>query len=119
MAFDFAEAKAQAREVVHDTLAVAATYSDSVIAAAMQDPADVRVRWHTKHTLVGDIENMGYAQIVEGIDRIVFARADATALSVRKGGTITIPQYNDAAFKLDLRLPYDGPYSESWQVTRV
>jgi len=114
MPFDFATAKLGLRRVVHKTLGVNAFYQDST----MNTPEAIRVRWHSKIDRFGDNENAGYAEVIEGIHRVIFDEADARAMNVRKTGVITIPSLGDAVLTLEAREPKDGPYEEIWTVVK-
>lgn len=114
MAFDFAAIKAKARRVVHDTLAVQAFYQDS----SMSVPAEIKARWLNKsNVFTGDVDNQGYAEILEAVDRIVLFPDDTPAVTFRKGGTVSFPAY-DITFVLDLCEPSNGPLQQGWKVTR-
>ncbi|EPS7029911.1 hypothetical protein IPC622_22590 [Pseudomonas aeruginosa] len=113
MAFSFAEAKAQLRRAVHSTLGVAAFYQDD----SMSTPQPIRVRWHSKIARFGDLESSGWAERIEGIDRVIFAAADARQLNVRYAGRVTIPEYGIELI-LDAKEPADGPEEEIWLVAR-
>lgn len=118
MGFDFSQVKAKARQVVHSTLAVSATYQDS----SMDTPVPIMARWLTKLSKVGDLENQGYGQIIESIDRVVLAADAARLISVKKGGVISFTSYITEGvtpeFILTLKLPAEGPFEEIWEVAR-
>lgn len=114
MAFDFAEVKRKTRGVVHATLGVSASYQDS----SMSAPVPVRVRWHSKIDRFGDMENAGYAEVVEGIDRVIFEAAQARQLGVRHAGVVIIPQMGNAELTLDAMEPADGPFEEIWSASK-
>lgn len=122
MAFNFAQAKAQMRQTVHETLAVSALYQDDT----MSDPAAITARYHNKIAQMGELDNGnndGYALTIEGIDRVVFKAADARALSVKRGGELTFTDYTDgngdpAVFVLQVKQPHHGPFEEVWEVSR-
>lgn len=113
MAFNFAKAKANLRRVVHETLAVDALYQD----ASMSDPLPIRVRWHTKIDRFGDLAGAGYAEVIEGVHRIILSKESARLMGVKRTGIITIPDYAGARLQLEEREPEDGPYEEIWQVS--
>lgn len=116
MSFSLAELKRDARRALHDTLAVDATYSDPALA----EPVAIKVRYHSKIVRTGDMESGGYAEIIAGIDRLVFDRAalaDLGVILVRRGRVI-IADYDDATFILADRDPSDGPHTVIWTVTR-
>lgn len=115
MGFDFADAKNLLRRTVHVTLGVAAVYKDDSLA----DPVPIKVRLHGGDKVIGDLDNGDYAQVIEAIEQIVFNEADALAIPVKRGGTVTIPQYQNVKLTLQQREPIDGPYEQVWQVTRT
>ncbi len=114
MAFDFAAAKLQSRQVVHATLGVAGLYQDN----SMSTPEPIRVRWHSKIDRFGDLENGGYAEVIEGIDRVIFSEADARALNVKHAGVVTIASLGGVTLVLSAMEPADGPYEECWTVSK-
>ena len=112
MAFDFAELKSQTRRVVHDTLGVSALYKD----ATMSAPKEIRARWLSqKIDRYGDLVEQGYAEVVEGIDRVVLFPSDYPTLNFCRGGEITFPAYK-RSFRLDVLEPVTGPDQVVWQV---
>lgn len=115
MAFNFADAKAKLRRAVHVTLGVSALYQDSTMSA----PEPIRVRWHSKIDRFGDLESAGYAEIIEGIHRVILDRDQARLLAVRNAGTITIAELGGAVLTLSAMEPYDGPVEEIWSVTKA
>lgn len=131
MAFDFTKVKARARRVVHKTLGVRAFYRDH----SMSEPVEIKARWHNKIDRFGDLDNQGYAELIQGIDRVIFAAADARRINVKRGGEIVFVDYGSGlgvalgsplggsevgppAFVLQNRDPNNGPYQEVWEVTR-
>lgn len=115
MPFDFASAKALARRTVHETLGVRALYEDDTVTPAVE----VRARWHNKIDRFGDLDNQSYAELIQGIDRIIFDSVVARATGMKRGGTVTFPDYGSIAFKLMVREPGSGPVIEAWEVARV
>lgn len=122
MPFDFAAAKKSARAVVHDTMAVQAFYLDDSLIAEIE----VRARLHSKVSKpFGNLyDGAGYAEIVDGIDRIVFQTPTVDILGVAfvpvRLGVIRFPTLIETgpAFILDQRDPETGPGEEIWQITR-
>lgn len=131
MPFDFAAAKALVRRTVHQTFGVRAFYQDS----SLSSPVEISARWHSKIDRFGDLDNQQYAEVIQGIDRVIFAAADARKYSVKRGGVVTFVDYGSGlgvamgspfggedvgppAFSLEAREPNDGPYEEAWVVTR-
>jgi hypothetical protein len=118
MAFDFAQAKLQARRVVHSTFGVQAFYKD----ASIDVPVEIRARWHNRTSRpVGDLENGGYAEVIEGIDRIVLIPVDTKnrPVTLQRNGIVTVPTLLPGVeFNLEHKEPADGPLEEAWVVTR-
>lgn len=116
MSFDFAELKAQTRQALHDAMAVSALYLDDDLVM----PAELTVRWHNKIDRFGDIENVGYSELVEGINRVIFNIPQLTELGIalQAGGelTITAPGFDDAVLVLTAKEPKVGPIEEIWLV---
>lgn len=123
MGFDWTDVKAQVRGIVDQTFRVAATYQDQTLSV----PVPVTVRWHNKIARQGDLEGAGYAEIIEGVERLIFnrdllltANAGGPLRLVHKGVvTLTDPRYNNAQFWLEAREPIVGPVEEIWNVSRV
>ncbi len=113
MSFDFASLKATTRRVVQDTLGVSATYQDD----SMDEPVSVCVRYKNKVKRMGELNDGGYAEVIEGIDQIVLIPSDYPEVTFKRGGTITITQY-DATYVLDFAEPTNGPLTQVWHVAR-
>ncbi|WOK01454.1 hypothetical protein [Pseudomonas phage UF_RH7] len=117
MAFDFSEALGKMRRVVHDTLSLPATYQDHTLA----DPVPLRIRWHTKLNLTGDLENNGYAQFIEGIESIIFDRTELALknITIRERGkvTITAPNFSGQVIMIGPKDPLYGPIEEVYKVS--
>lgn len=124
MPFDFAQVKALARQTVHDALAVRAFYED----ASTNPPVEVRARWHNKIDRFGDLDSQSYAELIQGVDRIIFDAGIARSLNIKRGGIVTFPDYSPTptgpsddtplAFTLMVKEPSAGPVSEVWVVAR-
>lgn len=120
MAFDFAAAKTRARRAVHSVFGVQAFYKDASINA----PIEIRARWHNRLSRpVGDLDSgAGYAEIVEGIDRIVLIPEDVKGnpVTLQRNGRITLPTVLPGVeFNLEHQEPSTGPLEEAWAVTRL
>jgi hypothetical protein len=117
MSFSFAQLKADTRQAIHGVFAVPATYQDDPLVA----PISVRARIHsrTRSPLEDTDAPAGFALVVENAERVVFEKAELTALGItpERGATITFPDYN-LTVRLDQRDPEAGPIIESWVVTR-
>lgn len=114
MPFDFAALKSATRRVVHDALGVSAFYQDDTMSA----PKAITARWHNKIDRYGDLQDQGYAEVVEGVDRIVLFPCDYPALNFKRNGVVTFPAYGNS-FRLDILEPADGPEQAVWQAVRV
>lgn len=113
MSFNFADLKAETRRAVHDVLGVPAQYQD----ASMSAPVSITARWFNKVARFGDLVEQGYAEVVEGVDRIVLFPCDYPTVTFRRGGVITFPHYR-RSFTLDTLEPPDGPEGQAvWQCT--
>ena len=126
MAFDFAKVKTLVRRTVHKTFGVPAFYQDS----SLSEPVEIRARWHIRNGMTGDLENQGYAEIMQSVERVVFEADAARAIPVRRGGILSFPDMivrtdsignQSVPFSLVLNTPEppDGPFNEVWSVTRL
>lgn len=118
MTFDFAKAKVGARRTIHNTFGVQAFYSD----ASISTPIETRARWHSRISKpYGDLtDGAGYAEVVEGIDRIVLIPEDVNGfpMALARGGRFTFPSIPGVTFLLEYRDPTMGPPAQAWSVTR-
>lgn len=131
MPFNFAKAKASLRRTVHKTFGVQAFYTDSTVTV----PVEMSARWHNKIDRFGDLDNQGYAELIQGIDRVIFDVVEARTVGVRRGGEVRFPELGSGlgahlggalggegsgppAFILNIREDDSGPHDEVWSVTR-
>lgn len=129
-----ADIKAAARRAIHGRLAVAATLVDEdhpngLIFADDYEGETLTVRYHNKLAKAGDL-TQDYAEIIDGIDKLVFHDANVAAVSagleangeaaltLSRGAEITIAEYKDLTFVLDSQQPPDGPSETVWVVAR-
>jgi hypothetical protein len=112
MAFDFAQARELTRRTVHDTMRVAGSY----VAPGGSSGTDLYVRWHHKMGLSGDIDNAGYAQMMVGIEVVIFDKAELAekGVALERGGEITLS--GGVVLSLGAKHPDDGPVKEVWSV---
>lgn len=112
--FDFAALKAQARQTVHDTLSVPATF----VSKDMMTRAELRVRWINKIVINGDIVETGYAEMIEGVDRCVFNQLELNeqSITLQRGDMLTM--WDSAVLILDSQEPPTGPVEVIWRVVR-
>lgn len=115
--------KARARRALHDALAVSALYQDDTLCR----PVPLRVRWHTKQALMGELDSGGYAERIESVNRIIFDMAELSTkdLELKRAGVVTLtdPEYAETngelpAFILEVEEPDTGPVERIWQVVR-
>lgn len=128
-----AQHKTKARRALHQRAAVSAFYQDNTLDA----PVEVIARWHTKLSMAGKGEDGFDAQIIEGVNRLVFQGSELTSegraasnpplpplpdgldeLELVRGGTVTIPDLGDLVFTLDHREEPDGPLNIYWGVVQ-
>jgi hypothetical protein len=125
MPFDFAALKIATRRIVHSTFGVAATYTAPITGVV----TNFHVRWNNKQGQFTDGDSKAYAVVLEGVDRILFSADEiATPYTDENGvtwggvtpvrlGIVTIPQYNATlTYKLDTKVPADGPINVAWNV---
>lgn len=115
MAFNFAEAKRLVRRTVQDTMAVPAFYFSP---SDPTTPVPIRARWHNKIDRFGDPETLGYAEIIQGIDRVIFVPEDTPGFTPQRLGKVTFPDYG-VTFELGVREPNQGPLENIWLVSAV
>jgi len=119
MAGNFAAIKAKARRDVHRAFGVAASHTDVVSGVLTED---LSVRWHNKQVLLGDLQDSGYASVIEGIERVIFERAELVAkgITLKKGDVITITAegFENAKLIIHEREPIVGPIEVKWWVAR-
>lgn len=117
MASAHAQAKYDARRAIHDAMSVDAVYTPPEGGATTA----LRVRWHNTINRHGDLQNQGFTEIIEGIDRMIFDLEElmAKSLTLSRGGLVTLePMMGSAAFLLDAEEPDTGPIERIWLVTR-
>lgn len=111
--FDWQTVKARTRRVVHNTFGGDAKYMDF-----MQPEIALTVRWHNKIQVGGDLEGAGYAETIEGIERIIFDREEllAKGVTLRNNGTVIMA--DGTVLTLGTQEPIVGPIEVIWQVAR-
>lgn len=112
-----ADIKARARKAVHAAFSVPATYR----AYGSNDPITLQVRWHNKLVLQGNGTSDGYADVIEGIDRMVFdiGELEEKGITLERGDTITMgPEYQGVVLSLEEMEPMTGPVEQKWWVAR-
>lgn len=115
MAFNFADAKAQVRRAVHDTLGVPA----HIKSTSVSTPEPITARLHEATLLYGDLLDQGYAQTIEAVDRIVLVPSDfPVGVVAKRESEITFDHRPGIIFVLQTKDVSDGPLEEVWQATR-
>lgn len=119
MASNFAAIKAKARRDVHASLSVSAryeSYSQETVANGLS------VRWHNKQQLLGDLDSGGYAQFIDGIERIIFMQDElqTRGIVLEEGDVIIITAegFGNIGLVLKTQEPVVGPVEVIWQVSR-
>lgn len=113
------ELRTRARRDIHGAFSVAAVYSDDTL----DEPVPVSVRWHHRIDRFGDLDAGGYAEVVDGVERLIFDRDELAekGLQLRRHGLVTLTEtgWSGIALRLDTREPYDGPVEEIWGVAAL
>jgi hypothetical protein len=113
MPFNFADCKVLVRRVVQDTLGVQAFYQDD----SLITPVPVRARFRNKMKRMGELNDDGYSEVIEGIEQIILIPSDYPDVKFKQGGQLTIPEYR-LSLTLDVLEPVTGPLTEVWHVSR-
>ncbi len=112
----FAEYKAQMRRAVHSAFSLSAEHNDGTTVTP------IRVRWHSRLTLTGQLGNDGYSEILDNITRLIFnaEELNSLGLTLSRDDTIKITEngYNSPTFVLENLEPSDGPIEIVWKVAR-
>lgn len=113
-----AEIKAKARKAVHAAFRYDALYKDPSLNAAVP----VSVRWHNRLVMHGDYDQSGYANIIDGIEKVIFMRDELETIGLTpvRGATLVLTEkgMNDTRLVLDVREKSVGPLEEKWTVVR-
>lgn len=123
----FIALKAEVRQVVHDTLAASAslTSTDGTVYTTWIDPVSlvekpITVRWHNRIARFGDMNDSGYSEVLEGVDRIILntLQLDALGITPSHGWVVTPtnPLYQGASLTLNSMEPITGPVEQVWVV---
>lgn len=119
MGFDFAAVLATARRVVHDTFALEVEYYDPSLAG----PVPLRVRWHYKQVLFGDLDSEGYPQVVDLIQKAIFDDEEllTRGVTINVGGRLTIKAkgHKNAVLVMHTRDDDVGAVNETWRVGKL
>lgn len=114
----FAAIKAQARRAVHTAFSFDATYQDR----SLTDAVPITVRWHNRLVIQGDYDSSGYANVIDGIERVIFNREELATLGIKpvQNAVIIITEegYEGTTLFLDQKEAHVGPVEEKWWVKR-
>jgi len=115
MTYDRAAALTLARRTVHDTMGLNVNY----VHTGMVLPVALRVRWHNKQMLNGDLVEGGWSEQIDGINKIIFdsTELDEKGVSLKRGGTVTFtdPLWAGTVLTLDSQEPDTGPIKRVWR----
>ena len=115
---DFAAIKAQTRRIVHDTFSIPALYKQTPSSTGVL----LYIRWHNKIARFGNLLDSGYAEVLEGIERVIFDEAELQTKGVTlvRGGSLlcTPPGFAQATLILDTAEPRVGPLNITWLVVK-
>lgn len=127
--------KARARRAIHRKLAVPVTsfkdeeHPDGLAFGDLVSPPTLTVRYHNKLARDGNLDG-DYAEIIDGIDRLIFLDENIAAVSaalveageaplvLSRGAEVLIQPYQGLRFTLDTQEPPDGPLEIAWVVAR-
>ena len=116
--FDFAAVKARVRQTVHDTFGILALYVDDQ--SGVQE--ELRVRFHTKINRFGDLQDAGWAEVVEGVNRLILNKTELDLKEitpVRGARLVFIPaSFEGLELILQVQEPSTGPVDVVWQVSQ-
>ena len=120
MTFDWAATKAAGRRAVHATFAVAVVHTPKGTTTPSV-PAlgnSLTARLHNRVTVQADGISGGYAQIIEGVTKVVFNREEIAAQGIApgKGDKVTFTEYGITVI-LDTRDTPNGPIDDIWNVS--
>lgn len=119
MAYDHAAMKARTRRIVHQTFAIAMEYLDKSLAG----PIALRVRYHNKQDVIGDLQNEGYPMSIDGIDRVIFDMEELTfaGITVSRGARLKIvqPGWPEGVLLIETKEKSEGPVEEVWRVVKA
>lgn len=110
------EIMARARRVVRKTFGENAEYTSPHTGEVTM----ISVSWHNRVGVQGNIADIGFTEILEGVNRAFFNREELNekGLVLEKAGRIllTDPLNNGTVLILDSKEPPAGPINEVWNV---
>lgn len=129
-----ADIKLKTRRLIHGRAAVPCDLTDEAHPTGLIFADDytgerLTVRYHNKMARGGDLDG-DYAEVIDGIDRLIFSDENVAAVSAAlvengeaplvpaRNAYVTIPAYKGLRFTLDTKEPPDGPLETAWVVAR-
>lgn len=111
------EIMAAARRVVRSTFAENAVYTHP---NRGMTEAPISVSWHNRLAIQGNLDNTGYTDLIEGVNRAIFNREELAQknLVLYKGGQVKLTDSlnEGVVLILDSMEPHVGPVNEIWNV---
>jgi hypothetical protein len=120
----WAATKIQARLDVHNAFALPVLYYLAGTTTALALASPLTARLHNKVVLPPSPETGGYAQMLEGVTKVLFNRQQLNALGVvpAQGDYLQFTDYplyagGFVTATLDVRDPRNGPVVDKWSVS--
>ena len=116
----YADIKTQARRARHQAFAVPVQFYPKGARSALALVPPLTARLHNRVTVAADPLGGGYAQITEGITRLLFSRDElaAAGLVPKQGDRVAFGPPFDVTVLLDTKDTPNGPVVEKWNVSR-
>lgn len=114
MPFDFARLKTEGRRAVHAVFGVQAFHWSPTTLVE----TEIVARLHTRSSLVGEIDEDGYPQYIQNVEKVVLLPGDYPELSFERGSVLRFPHV-PISVMLDTADPPSGPLEQVWRVVTV
>lgn len=72
------------------------------------------VRWHSKMDLIGDLVAQGYAQAIEGVNKLIFDIDELAEKGIQLQARGTVTAESGAVLVLSAQEPGDGIVKQTW-----
>lgn len=117
---NYADIKARARLDRHKAFAVPVQFYPKGQRTPLALVPPITARLHNRVTVAADPTGGGYAQITEGITRVIMSRVELAAASLvpKQGDRLVFGPPFDVAVQLDTKDTPNGPVVERWNVSR-
>ena len=115
MPYDRAASIAAARRAVHSTMSKEVSYEDPDSPGLVT----LRVRWHNRIAIQGDLVEAGYANVIDGVNRVVFDKVELDEKGVVPARGAKITTGDGDVLVLDHMEPTAGPIEIIWGVAKV